>query len=128
MRVIRSAEGGLAWRRFEPLDYPGNDLLYGKASGINNLCVHALLQRCHATPSVASIALANILQKGRQGSIETFFYQLFIAAASALFGRCGEKDFKQRVREYDRRHITPFRHQTRRPSPRLLSPHKSLTH
>src|SRR5579859_1093569 len=111
MRVIHSTGWGLAGRRFEPLEYPGNDLLYGNPSGINNLCVLALLQRRYATLTITSVALANVLQKGGQGSIETFFYQLFIATTGALFGRRGKKDFHRGVRENNRCHITPFRDQ-----------------
>ena len=92
------------------------------------MCVNALSQGRHTTLTVAGIALADVLQKGGESSIETFLYQLFIAAASTLLGRRGEKYFKHGIREYDRSHITTFRYQTRNPAKRLLTAHKSLTH
>src|SRR4051812_27782720 len=126
MRATRSAGWGLAQRRSEPLEYPGNHFFYRKPRGINNLCVNALLQRCHATPTISRVALADVLQKGGQISIEPFFYQLFIATISALFSRSRQKHLQHGVREHDGRHIAPLCHQTRGSAKGLLPLLKSL--
>src|SRR3954447_1298111 len=126
MRANRSAGWDLAQRRSEPLEYPGNYFFYRKPRGINNLCVNAPLQGCHATPTISRIALADVLQKGRQISIEPFFYQLFIATVSAFFSGSRKKDLQRGVREHYGRHIAPFRHQPRGPAKGLLPLLKSL--
>ncbi len=82
--------------------------------GIDGQGVPCWAERSDFSRCIPLVARLDLAQKGGKGNIQPLILQLLIAPFRPFLGACGKEYLEGRVREYDRTHVAPVRHQPRR--------------